>query len=130
MEPEVSERMGEPGSEEEKLRVLRAEVWERTKEVTMARVTALEGTLGEMEDGQLSGEKRAEAGGEAHKLSGSLGTFGFLEAGRLAGEIEAIFKRGGELNAEARKRVEQLLVSLRKEIEAGQRKLEKGSSGM
>lgn len=121
--------MAESESEEQQLRAVRAEVWKRTREVTMARIAQLEDALGTLQKGPLSGEMRTEAAGESHKLAGSLGTFGFQEAGKLAREVEVIFKEGGELSAGARKRVQQLLLSLRKEIAAGERKLEKGSSG-
>lgn len=102
--------------EDQKLQALRAEVWERTKEVTLARLTTLEQALAAFARGVLTVEQRAVAAGEAHKLAGSLGTFGFLEAGQLARQMELILKQAGELQPNEGSHLEELLLQLRQQI--------------
>lgn len=54
---------------------------------------------------------------EAHLLIGSLGSFGFAEASRLSREIEQIFRAGVKASLDQVEHLEQLVVSLRQELE-------------
>ena len=114
--------------EDQKLKALRAEVWLRTKEVTLARITVLEEALSALVRGILTAEQRTAAAGEAHKLAGSLGTFGFLEAGQLAREMELLWKQAGELKTVEANRLANLLPQLRQQIKDSEGNLRRDSS--
>jgi diguanylate cyclase (GGDEF)-like protein len=66
-------------------------LWERFKEPIKERVTVIEQAIGAIDQGQLSEELRNEARHAAHKLVGSLGTYGFTEGSRLARQLENFF---------------------------------------
>lgn len=53
---------------------------------------------------------------EAHTLAGSLGTFGFAEASRIAQQIEGLLQQFDRLNLEEVDRLQSLLNRLRKEV--------------
>ena len=112
----------------QKLNTLRAEVWQRTREVTTSRITVLEQALGAFDRGLLTMEQRNAAAGEAHKLAGSLGTFGFLEAGQLAREIEQLLKQADDLSATEGDRLAKLLPQLRQQISNSAENLRGNSS--
>jgi HPt (histidine-containing phosphotransfer) domain-containing protein len=65
-----------------------AAAWEEARPRIMGRVAALEATAAALRDGGLDSEMRRNAEAEAHKLSGSLGMFGFPLGSELAHEIE------------------------------------------
>lgn len=73
-----------------------AKVWERFKDRIGDRVTLLEEATAAISQGAIDSELRSLAEGEAHKLAGSLGTFGFVEGSRLAREIEYLFQKQPE----------------------------------
>jgi len=60
---------------------------------------------------------RRQAEREAHKLAGSVGTFGFAEASRLAREMEQMFQEETALEAPQALRLSTLVVSLRQALE-------------
>jgi HPt (histidine-containing phosphotransfer) domain-containing protein len=99
------------------LDAIRAQIWEQTTQQTLARIAFLEQACADLSSGLLTGEQRTLAGSEAHKLSGSLGTFGFLEAFRLARAIEQMFKQKDELTPADGNRLTQLLPQLRRELD-------------
>ena len=72
-----------------------------------------------MREGCLSEELRQEAEIGAHKLAGSLGTFGLSEGSNLAEEMELIFQAGEPRNQAQSERLAELVGSLRKELERG-----------
>ena len=62
------------------------------------RVETLQSAAAALEAGsQLSPETRSQAGAEAHKLAGVLGTFGLKEGTELAREAEGLFEGAGDL---------------------------------
>jgi HPt (histidine-containing phosphotransfer) domain-containing protein len=65
-----------------------AALWERFRGTTAERVDALEAGIRALRADRSA--PRAEAVSAAHKLAGSLGTFGFPEASRLARECESL----------------------------------------
>ena len=64
------------------------ELWARFRPGIMARVERLEEAVVALLGGQLTPEQRREAEREAHKLAGSVGTFGHAEASGHARTIE------------------------------------------
>lgn len=69
-----------------------AKVWERFKDNISDRVAVLEEAQTALLAGELGEELRQKAGREAHKLAGSLGTFGLAEGSRLAREMELLLQ--------------------------------------
>lgn len=67
-------------------------VWERFKDRIAARVTAIEQANQALESGELPQELHATAKQEAHKLAGSLGTFGLTEGSVIARQVEQLLQ--------------------------------------
>jgi DNA-binding response OmpR family regulator/HPt (histidine-containing phosphotransfer) domain-containing protein len=70
-----------------------AEIWERFKDRIGHRITVLEQAVIALRGGILNEELRQSATQEAHKLIGSLGTFGFEKGSEIARKIEQIFQQ-------------------------------------
>jgi CheY-like chemotaxis protein len=62
--------------------------WTRGRDAQLRRVALLERAIVALMAGALEDDERQLAIGEAHKLAGSLGSFGLAEGSRLAAEIE------------------------------------------
>lgn len=69
-----------------------ADLWRRFRDPILQRVTVLEHAVLALEEGQITPEQRVEAQREAHKLKGSLGTFGFPEGSRLVAAMEPLLR--------------------------------------
>jgi len=94
-----------------------AQLWERFRDTSMERVAALEEAVLDLLDGKLAHESRRKAASGAHKLAGSLGTFGFPEGTRLAREIEHILSSDEPTTQDGPKRLSELVLSLAQELE-------------
>jgi len=68
-----------------------SDIWERTKETTFSRIQDLFDALQTLEKGEISEDSRERSQRTAHKLAGSLGTFGFEEGSRIAQRLEKTF---------------------------------------
>ena len=64
-----------------------ARLWERSRPVVLERVAALQETATALAAGPVA-EDVHDARAEAHKLAGSLGTFGVAQGSELARGIE------------------------------------------
>ena len=106
-----------PRSSPDKTRAAVAALWTKFSGKLFERLAVLERVSEALLDGRLDDELRHEAETEAHKLAGSLGTFGLAEGSRLAEELESILQPGGPLNQAESHRVSELAGSLRKELE-------------
>ena len=95
-----------------------AGVWARYRDAVLARVDALEGAAIGLLEGRLDREGRREAEREAHKLAGSVGTFGFAEASRLAREAETLLAGPNEPGQAEALRLADLAVAIRRELSA------------
>lgn len=94
-----------------------ARIWEQSRGKIVARVDTLErATLAILEDG-LNEDLRREAEREAHKLAGSLATFGFPEGSRLAREMEQTFLGSASLDQIIALRLSEQVLELRRELE-------------
>ncbi|NJL23207.1 MAG: Hpt domain-containing protein [Leptolyngbyaceae cyanobacterium SM1_3_5] len=67
-------------------------IWQRTKSVSFERVQFLEQAIAQLRSGSLDEAQRQKASQTAHKLAGSLGTFGFEEGSRFAHQLEALLE--------------------------------------
>jgi DNA-binding response OmpR family regulator len=69
-------------------------------------------------EGDLDDDLRRKAEQEAHKLAGSVGSFGFKEASRLALEIERSFRAGSALEQAHALALSETAAALRRELES------------
>jgi diguanylate cyclase (GGDEF)-like protein len=94
-----------------------AQAWERFRGTILARVDAVESAAIAVLEGGLDAERRRHAEREAHKLAGSVGTFGFAQASRLAREVELLLQGSAPLGQADALRLTDLAVALRRELE-------------
>ncbi len=94
-----------------------AQIWEQRKEAIVGRVDLLEEAVAGLLTGDLPQDLRRTAEREAHKLAGSLGTFGFSRGSSLAREMEAIFERADHIAEADVLRLSSLVTELRDELE-------------
>lgn len=93
------------------------DLWDRYAEVNSRRVQALEQTALALLHGALDLEGLRESERAAHKLAGSLGTFGLARASALAAEAEAILEKDPQ--REDARRLSEIILDLRKELQTG-----------
>jgi DNA-binding response OmpR family regulator/HPt (histidine-containing phosphotransfer) domain-containing protein len=65
-----------------------SKIWQRTKGVSLARIDVLEQAVQALTSGKLDRELQQQALQSAHKLAGSLGTFGFEAGSQIARQLE------------------------------------------
>lgn len=92
-------------------------IWRQAKPGVLTQVGVIERAAGALAAGDLDDDVRESAHGEAHKLAGSLGTFGFTDASALARRLEAELDTESIAEADPAVVVE-LVAALRSEIEA------------
>ena len=95
-----------------------ARIWEKHRPAVMEQVASLEEAAEAELSGHLDAEGRGVAEQNAHKLAGSVGTFGFTLASELAGEIEHIVGGSDQLSPPDALRFSELVVSLRRALDA------------
>jgi len=83
----------------EAARKLLASLWERNLPILRERCALLERAAAAAQAGTLTQELRAEATAIAHKLSGSLGMFGYPEGTQFARRIEEHLEAPGPVDA-------------------------------
>ena len=110
---------GEGSEDRTKEQVLAAvaQVWEQGKERIVARVDVLDEAIIALLDGSLDQDLRREAEREAHKLAGSLTTFGFPEGSRLARGLEQTFQGDSSLESAEALHLSEAVLALRAELE-------------
>ena len=94
-----------------------AALWEKFRGTTMERVAVVERAVVARLHGELEEEQRRAAEREAHKLAGSVGTFGYREASRVAREIERILGGSAPIAQAQLLRLSELVVALQAELE-------------
>lgn len=63
-------------------------IWEKTFKVVHQEIADLDRLIAQLQRGELDESTREAAENAAHKLAGSLGTFGFADASRIARDLE------------------------------------------
>ncbi|MCT7985869.1 response regulator [Laspinema sp. A4] len=91
-------------------------VWERFKDRIADRVTAIEQASQALQYGELPPELHAQAKQEAHKLAGSLGTFGLTQGSVIAREVEQLLQ-SPTLNSTQSGDLTKLVQALRSQID-------------
>jgi DNA-binding response OmpR family regulator len=94
-----------------------AKVLERFKHTFVEQIEQLEETKEELLRGNLSAKLREKSEKEAHKLAGSLGTFGYPEGSKLARAIEHILIENRVLGEQEALRIEQLIKRLKAQLQ-------------
>jgi len=70
-----------------------AMLWQRHRQTNLDRIAVLEATTAEVLRSTVDDDAVCEAAGQAHKLAGSLGTFGFAAAAMPALEAEYLLRQ-------------------------------------
>jgi CheY-like chemotaxis protein len=71
-----------------------AELWEELRPAVLTQVAAVRAAVAALHEAPLPDAAREQARSDAHQLAGSLGSFGFDAAGRMARTLELRFKEG------------------------------------
>lgn len=74
-----------------------ARLWERSRPALLERVDVVEQAAEAARRGELRGPERHAAEREAHRLAGSLGTFGYPQGSAIAFEMERVLASGARL---------------------------------
>ena len=69
-------------------------LWERKRPLMLQRLTVLDRAAEAAANGSMESSLCQQALGEAHKLAGSLGTFGFPQGTEIARELEVGLEHG------------------------------------
>jgi HPt (histidine-containing phosphotransfer) domain-containing protein len=94
-------------------------LWTQFQETMFSRLSLIEGASSDALKSSLNEGQRREARNAAHKLAGSLGTFGFGEGSKLAAELESILDGEASLTPMESGRLRDLAKMLRQEMERG-----------
>src|SRR5215218_6151488 len=113
----MDEPTGPPAHGAPSLGAAVAGIWEKFRGATLARVATLEEAVLALLGNGLEAEERRNAEREAHKLAGSVGTFGFARGSELAREIELLLGGSAPLAQADALRLSELTVALRQELE-------------
>lgn len=116
---DAAERLGiggAPRAAADGLSAAVAGVWAKYRDQVMGRVDVLEAAALGLLEGRLDREGRRAAEREAHKLAGSVGTFGFAEASRLSREAEVMLGAATDPGQADALRLADLAVAIRREL--------------
>ena len=114
---QLADSQGEETRPQDQVLALVAQIWEQGKDKIVARIDTLDQATLELLDGRLEADLRREAEREAHKLAGSLTTFGFPEGSRLARDIEQTFQADSPLGPKDALHLSEKVVTLRQALE-------------
>jgi HPt (histidine-containing phosphotransfer) domain-containing protein len=106
--------MTTPNELNEKVQVL----WQKYLPQMLSRLQVVHAGVKELSRGNLTDQLRNEAAQEAHKLAGSLGTFGLQAGSELATEIEHLFSTPGTVSGPDLPKLKILVSKLQTEIES------------
>ncbi len=92
-------------------------IWDRVKGNMSERIDVVEQAVIAGKSGKLETNLQNQAEQEAHKLAGSLGTFGLTYGSDLARKIETLLTSESPINSTKISHISQLLSTLRNEID-------------
>lgn len=104
-------------SEDPRVFSLVAGLWEKYKEKILEQAASLERACKTLVEGSLDEEGRRAAIRDAHKLSGTLGSFGFPEGSQAAHEIERLLEAADHSDPARAGRIHALAAVLRQDLE-------------
>jgi DNA-binding response OmpR family regulator len=94
-----------------------AGLWQQSLPVITGRIATVEAAALAALDGTLGREQRRAAERDAHKLAGSLGTFGYHRGSRHARDLEWLLQGDRAIEGHALLRLTELVVDLQRSIE-------------
>jgi diguanylate cyclase (GGDEF)-like protein len=95
------------------------EIWRQYRPATIQRLVSIEAAVAAIVTDTLNDQLRAGAHADAHKLAGSLGTFGLHRASDIARVLEFLFEVRTNFSREETLRLCNLTTELRARIEQG-----------
>jgi diguanylate cyclase (GGDEF)-like protein len=107
----------DPGDRAARARAAIETIWERRKDEIIGRVAILEEAATALLSGGLDDDLREQAQRDAHKLAGSLGTFGFARGSQLARDVEELLPSTRVPGQGDPLRISEAVVALRGELE-------------
>jgi DNA-binding response OmpR family regulator/HPt (histidine-containing phosphotransfer) domain-containing protein len=93
----------------EKVEILLIKIWQEYQETFTNILVLFETLVNNFYAHKLSENLRSQAHAEAHKLAGTLGSFGFPEGSEIAKEIEAILQNDQNISIENIDRMKKLI---------------------
>jgi HPt (histidine-containing phosphotransfer) domain-containing protein len=108
-----------PSTPDDKTKAAVAALWTRFQKTMFTRLAVLEAASRAVLEGSLDTQGQRAAEEAAHKLSGSLGTFGLCEGSKIAAEMELLLQRGAPINTAEGNRLQELTRRLSKELQRG-----------
>lgn len=93
------------------------ELWQRFLPAILLRVATIQTAIESLAAGHLDGELKANAAQEAHRLAGSLGTFGLARSSGMSSKIESLLSKSDSIQSMAAE-LTKLLDSIKREIES------------
>ena len=100
-----------------KVRAAVAQIWIKFKESLPEKLIIFEQTGTSLASGSLDSELRQNAQREAHRLIGSLGSFGFLEGSEVAREIDQLLQSQTTVGQQDATRLQELIQLLQQALE-------------
>lgn len=100
-----------------------AQIWQQTKHASFNRLAVLEQAVQAMKSGELEANWRRNATQSAHKLAGSLGTFGFPEGSQIAKQLEMLLSSELALQPGDMAQMARLVEALRQQLEVRENSL-------
>ncbi|MBD2256095.1 response regulator [Pseudanabaena sp. FACHB-2040] len=129
IKPQASSTLLANVSQMQQTRETVAKIWQRAQGKILDRVELLDQAIAILQTNPLEKDTRQEARQEAHKLVGSLGTFGIAEGSQLARKIESLCQPEVQLKQPQLKSLQRLIKALRQLVEgATQQPLEQPDS--
>lgn len=93
------------------------QLWVKFLPQLLERVTVIEQAAAALEHGNLSADLRAAAHSAAHKLAGSLGTFGVQTGTNLAREAESLLAGDSPISPDSSARLDRIVSNLNEVIQ-------------
>ncbi|MGH2840198.1 MAG: response regulator [Solirubrobacteraceae bacterium] len=92
-------------------------IWEQHRGSVIERIDVVDRAIADLMADQLEEATRLEAEREAHKLAGSVGTFGFMRASELAHEIELALRAADRPGPDLVPMLSELVLGVRSELD-------------
>ena len=103
-----------------RLRAAMDRLWEQNRQSIMTRFDVIQEATVDILGGELGEQRKRDMVGEAHKLAGTLGTYGFAQGSYLARELELLIRPADKLNEQEVTYAAYLVKALREELRTGQ----------
>src|SRR5512143_990507 len=106
------------GAAAERARAAVQEVWRRVRPAVLARVDVLDEAIAALVEGRFDEQQRVAAEREAHRIAGSVGTFGYSRASEMARILERFFAAGVPREGQSLRRAGEQVALVRRELSA------------